>query len=483
MDMQYDAENINTALAYVLSITKKTCTDPRCEQTRHVIELTTELMDVRYDGCPKIHSARNTLLGMCEKFQTPATVTASVDSQSPAVGGDAYAGGETSEDGNATWSVSDASGVRFSDITGAHEALQTIRESLIVPVKFPSIFKQVRAKAWKAVLLYGPPGTGKSMIARATASESSANFYNACCAELTSKWVGGSEKLMKSLFAHARAHRPAIVFFDEIDSVAGMRDSQKSIADQRLTNQMLIELDACVHGGDEEPIFVMAATNLPWQIDMAVMRRFPKRIYIALPEDVARGKLFQNACIDSIIFNPVQLELVVSSTRGFSGADICNIVNDVGLEPLRLLTGATAFVVTVAADSGDVESVCAEIAAGTTSTTSIQGRVKVGEWESAMTAGECAVTANKSEVSAARVGGQDDDTNVSNHQIPPETHSYVLRNTTLELIIDKFSEHVVRVGPVTFQMVQACIQRCKASVDHANICKYEEYNQTQTISA
>ena len=458
-------------------------------------------MDARYDGCPEIKSARNTLLATCEKFQASSTVVASVLAQSPVVDANAYAGGEQSEDANATWSISEASGVRFSDITGAHEALQTIRESLIVPVKFPSIFKQVRAKAWKAVLLYGPPGTGKSMIARATASESSANFYNACCAELTSKWVGGSEKLMKSLFAHARAHRPAIVFFDEIDSVAGMRDSQKSIADQRLTNQMLIELDACVHGGDEEPVFVMAATNLPWQIDMAVMRRFPKRIYIALPEDVARGKLFQNACIDSIIFNPAQLDLVVASTRGFSGADICNIVNDVGLEPLRLLTGATAFVVTVAADSGEVECVFAEIAAATTTTTTNERPVKVGAWASKVTSGTSKVTSGPSKVasgpskmtsgaskvtsgeSEVTVGELEGDINKSNQEVSLETHSYVLRNTTLETIIEKFSEHVVRVAPVTFEMVQACIQRCKASVDHANICKYEEYNQAQSRSA
>lgn len=472
--MQYDATNISNALAYVHTVRSKTSTEARDAQGAKLLGFTKELMQSKYDGYSKITTARDTLLVTCEQLQegalepSPAPEPACLSSASVAasVAADRESGDGDNGDAHNPWSFSGGdTGVRFSDITGAQEALQTIRESLIVPVKFPSIFRQVRAKAWKAVLLYGPPGTGKSMIARATASESSANFYNACCAELTSKWVGGSEKLMKSLFAHARAHRPAIIFFDEIDSIAGIRDSQKSIADQRLTNQMLIELDACVHADvSDEPVFVMAATNLPWQLDVAVLRRFPKRIYVALPGDEARGALFCNACVDTITFSPTELAQVVASTSGFSGADICNIVNDVGLEPLRMLTGASTFVVTEVA--GAVESVCAASGLGAAA---VQARVLPPAIAPAPPA------------AAGGVGDAPSD----EPEDPGEMHvtgtrSYLLHETSLEAVIEQFTEHAVRVAPVTFAMVLECIARCKASVNRANVCKYEEYNDAQS---
>jgi len=396
-------------------------------------------MDAKYNAHPRIEGTRNEVLAACEQLQAagrpdePAAAPADADAtdggSAGCSGGDGGGEGQGGGGGGGLWHASGATGVRFGDITGAPEALQTIWESLIVPVKFPVIFRQAKAKAWRAVLLYGPPGTGKSMIARATASESAANFYNACCAELTSKWVGGSEKLMKSLFAHAREHSPAIIFFDEIDSVAGARDGQKSIADQRLTNQLLIELDACQHAS--EAIFVIAATNLPWQIDVAVMRRFPKRIYIALPDGVGRAAMFTNALAGVAALSADELALVVAATHGFSGADICHLVNDVGLEPLRLLTSASAFLVRVDPASGEPESVEA--------------------------AGDAAADPN----TAPHGAGERD---------------YVLRDTSLEAVVARFSEQRVRVGAVTFDMLSACVQRCKGSVDAASIRKYEAYN-------
>lgn len=474
-------------------------------------------MESKYDGFNKITNTRNILLATCEELQgraldpspgpaclspkhvvmpvSPSTSTSESAHTPAAASTDTDTGVDI--DAHALWSFSGAdTGVRFSDITGAQEALQTIRESLILPVKFPTIFRQVRAKAWKALMLYGPPGTGKSMIARATASESSANFYNACCAELTSKWVGGSEKLMKSLFAHACANSPSIVFFDEIDSIAGVRDSQKSIADQRLTNQMLIELDGCVHSN--ENVFVMAATNLPWQIDVAVLRRFPKRIYISLPGDDARGALFCNACVDFIIFTPYEITQIVSCTSGFSGADICNIVNDVGLEPLRLLTSASSFIVTETA--GVVQSVCvasgvgekgvnphgcspirttaeliAPVACSTQDVMSIPDPlISWGEWAVPISEIRATDTGRDMPDTDAGAAGQSEGITSS-----PETKTYVLRETSLEEVIERFTEHAVRVAPVTFAMVMMCISRCRASVDRANVVKYEEYNKAQ----
>jgi SpoVK/Ycf46/Vps4 family AAA+-type ATPase len=409
-------------------------------------------MDAKYNAQPRIEHTRNEVLAVCEQLQAGPAPACRPDEAAPASLGEAPADApDRSEDGG-LWQTSGATGVRFGDITGAAEALQTIWEALIVPVKFPVIFRQAKVKPWRAVLLYGPPGTGKSMIARATASESAANFYNACCAELTSKWVGGSEKLMKSLFAHAREHSPAIIFFDEIDSVAGARDGQKSIADQRLTNQLLIELDACQHAS--ETLFVIAATNLPWQIDVAVMRRFPKRIYVALPDSAGRAAMFTNALAGVAALSADELALVVAATHGFSGADICHLVNDVGLEPLRLLTSATAFLVRVCAASGDAESVeaisdLAAAAAQASPAPAPADADAVAEPETAADARGAATGAG--------------------------TH-YVLEHTSLEAIVARFSEQRVRVGGVSFAMLLACVQRCKGSVDAASIRKYEAYN-------
>jgi len=184
-----------------------------------------------------------------------------------------------------------ATNVSFGDILGCAAAIDIIKEAVVIPMQFPSLFKKVNAKRSNGLILYGPPGTGKTMIARATAAEVQACFFNASCAELTSRWVGGSEKKLKSLFRAALRNTPAVIFFDEIDSIASKREGDTSIADQRLTNQFLIELDN-IHTSQAQ-VFVIAATNLPWQIDLAVMRRFPSSVYIPLPDPSCRGNMFK----------------------------------------------------------------------------------------------------------------------------------------------------------------------------------------------
>jgi len=371
-------------------------------------------MESRYDSCVNVEHTRNRLLSSCEQLKATKEDPVAEPCGDTAVGVKGHAETDTS-----TWQVTTESGVKFCDVTGATQALQSIWESLIIPIKYPSIFRQVKASPWKAVLLYGPPGTGKSMIARATAGESSANFYSASCADLTSKWVGGSEKLMHSLFNHARDNSPAIIFFDEIDSVAGVRDSQKSIADQRLTNQLLIELDACSQRDSSKSVFVIAATNLPWQIDMAVMRRFPKRVYIALPGPTERETMLIRALAGIVSLSVEEVEQLVVSTDGFSGADIANIVNDVALEPLRMLMDSKDFIV----GGADPQSV-----------------------EGLFPTSPCVVAP-----------------------------AYLLSNTTFQEAITQFPEEVFRVPNVSFAMVTACVCAASASVDVAAVKKYQEY--------
>lgn len=378
-------------------------------------------MNTKYDDCKSIEDTRNILLQSCESLQ--AQDSSERDCVVAEVGEKSYAEEEKVSESGSVWEAVTQSGVKFSDITGASLALQAIWEALIIPIKYPLIFKQVKANAWMSVLLYGPPGTGKSMIARATASESSANFYTACCAELTSKWVGGSEKLLKALFSHARENSPSIVFFDEIDSIAGMRDAQKSIADQRLTNQLLLELDTCVYSKGTVSVFVIAATNLPWQIDPAVIRRFPKRIYIALPSSEDRADMFRKAFYGVVHLSEQEMVNVVEKTNGFSGADIKNIVNDISLEPLRALTRARTFLVNT--DESNVVTVQA----------------------------------------------------VSDHSIATG-RDYLVCDTNFETVVAKFSQEAMIVTPVTLAMVFGCIDTCQTSVDSLTIQKYNDYNST-----
>lgn len=257
-------------------------------------------------------------------------------------GGDGGAGVNNEEIADIAWERMHETNIKYSDIVGCAEAIERIKESVVLPVKFPRLFDRLNAKRSHGIMLYGPPGTGKSMIARATASEVNACFFNASCADLTSRWVGGSEKKLQSLFKAALHNTPSIIFFDEVDSIACKREGDGSIADQRLTNQLLVELDK-IHLYQSE-VFVIAATNLPWQIDLAVMRRFPHMVYIPLPDMHNRKHMFraafdQESCSDENI-----AELAVLS-ENMSGSDISNIINNIQFDPVRTLCKSKHFLV------------------------------------------------------------------------------------------------------------------------------------------
>jgi SpoVK/Ycf46/Vps4 family AAA+-type ATPase len=145
----------------------------------------------------------------------------------------------------------------------------------------PDIFTGLRAPP-KGVLLFGPPGTGKTMIGRAIASEAHATFFSISASSITSKWVGESEKLVKTLFAIARVKQPSVIFIDEIDSILCSRKEGEHESSRRIKTEFLIELDGTRTNGDEK-ILIIGATNLPEELDDAVRRRFVKRLYIPLP--------------------------------------------------------------------------------------------------------------------------------------------------------------------------------------------------------
>lgn len=192
--------------------------------------------------------------------------------------------------------------VHWEDVAGLDIAKAALKEAVVYPFLRPDLFSGLREPA-RGMLLFGPPGTGKTMLARAVATESRSTFFAISSSSLTSKWLGESEKLVRALFALAKALAPSIIFFDEIDSLLSSRGgSSEHESTRRIKTEFLIQwsdLQRAAAGkvqtekekqeGDASRVLVLAATNMPWAIDEAARRRFVRRQYIPLPEDHVRG--------------------------------------------------------------------------------------------------------------------------------------------------------------------------------------------------
>jgi len=232
--------------------------------------------------------------------------------------------------------------VKWSDVAGLENAKAALKEAVILPVKFPHLFVGKR-KPWKGILLFGPPGTGKSFLAKAVATEANnSTFFSISSSALLSKWLGESEKLVKTLFDMARAERPSIVFIDEIDSLCSARSDNESESSRRVKTEFLVQMNGV--GNDSDGILVLAATNIPWQLDTAIRRRFEKRIYIGLPEAPARATMFKiHLGTTPHEITEEQFQELGRRTEGFSGSDISTLVHDAIMQPVRAVQSATHF--------------------------------------------------------------------------------------------------------------------------------------------
>jgi vacuolar protein-sorting-associated protein 4 len=181
--------------------------------------------------------------------------------------------------------------IKWNDVAGLENAKESLKEAVILPIKFPHLFTGQR-KPWKGILLYGPPGTGKSYLAKAVATEANnSTFFSVSSSDLLSKWLGESEKLVKNLFELARVHRPSIIFIDEVDSLCSARNDNESESARRVKTEFLVQMQGV--SSDNDNILVLGATNIPWSLDAAIRRRFEKRIYISLPDAPARKAMFK----------------------------------------------------------------------------------------------------------------------------------------------------------------------------------------------
>ncbi|CAH2070926.1 unnamed protein product, partial [Iphiclides podalirius] len=226
--------------------------------------------------------------------------------------------------------------VRWKDVIGLDDAKAVLQEAMVLPLVMPDYFKGIR-RPWKGVLLTGPPGTGKTLLARAVATECRTTFFNVSSSTLTSKYRGDSEKLVRLLFDMASFYAPSTIFIDEVDSLCAVRgaDSEHE-ASRRFKAELLIQMDglAAVFNQDKV-IMVLAATNHPWDIDEAFRRRFEKRIYVGLPDEITRMKLLKLCLREVSLTDDVDFDELAEKLDGYSGSDICNICRDAAMMTMR----------------------------------------------------------------------------------------------------------------------------------------------------
>ncbi|GAB9464600.1 putative Vacuolar protein sorting associating protein [Globisporangium polare] len=237
--------------------------------------------------------------------------------------------------------VSEKPNVKWDDVAGLEAAKDALKEAVILPARFPQLFTGKR-RPWKGILLYGPPGTGKSYLAKAVATEADSTFFAVSSSSLVSKWQGESEKLVKNLFDMAREKRPSIIFIDEIDSLCSNRSEGESDSTRRIKTEFLVQMQGV--GNSHDGILVLGATNVPWELDPAMRRRFEKRIYIPLPETDARKIMLSIHLGDTPhALTDENFTTIAEQTEGCSGSDISVLVREALMEPLRKCQQAQFF--------------------------------------------------------------------------------------------------------------------------------------------
>jgi len=275
-----------------------------------------ELVQARRETAAKLLDlARDCERAQQEKRQRPAMTRGKAASQEST--------GEAEGDKSASqWIVKEKPKLRFSDVAGLDGVKEDIRLKMVYPFEHPELAERFGIRGGGGVLLYGPPGTGKTMLARATAGEIEATFFTISPADVLSKWVGEAEQNIKKLFDAARGEKRSVIFIDEIEALVPARRDEGSSVMRRVVPQILQGME----GFDKKttPVMFMGATNVPWQLDTAVLRpgRFDEKVYIPLPDLAARRKMLEIYLGKRPVADDVDLDGLAVKLEGFSGADI-----------------------------------------------------------------------------------------------------------------------------------------------------------------
>lgn len=228
----------------------------------------------------------------------------------------------------------DVPNVKWENVGGLENVRQELAEAVEWPLKHPEVFKRMGVKAPKGILLYGAPGTGKTLMAKAIAHESEANFISVKGPELLSKWIGESEKAVREIFKKARQTAPTIIFFDEIDSLVPRRNaSSDSHVSERVVNQLLTEIDGLE---DLHDIVIIGATNRPDMVDTALLRpgRFDRIILTPVPDEKAREEIF-TVHTEGMPIKGITPKELASMAEGYAGADIEAVCREAAIISLR----------------------------------------------------------------------------------------------------------------------------------------------------
>jgi SpoVK/Ycf46/Vps4 family AAA+-type ATPase len=215
--------------------------------------------------------------------------------------------------------------IRFADIAGLEDLKRTVRLQIIEPFLKPGVFARFKKRAGGGVMLYGPPGCGKTMLARAVATECNAEFISIGIADVLNMWIGESERNLVALFEKARHSRPCVLFFDELDALAFSRSKAQSEHTRQVVNEFLSQLDG--FGADNQGVLILAATNMPWDVDSAMKRpgRFSRSVFVPPPDLEARRQIIELKLV-GIPHEGIDSRAIAAVTPHFSGADIDGLV-------------------------------------------------------------------------------------------------------------------------------------------------------------
>ncbi|KQX52990.1 MULTISPECIES: ATP-binding protein [unclassified Streptomyces] len=236
------------------------------------------------------------------------------------------ADGEGAAGDAAAWDVDAPGSVRLADVGGMEEVKDRLEAAFLAPMRNPELRKLYGKSLRGGLLLYGPPGCGKTFIARAVAGELGANFLTVSLSDVLDMWIGASEKNIHDIFETARRQAPCVVFLDELDALGAKRSRSHHSGLRNVVNQLLTELDGIASGAGNEGVFVLAATNVPWDVDIALRRpgRLDRTLLVLPPDAAARESILRYHLRERPI-EAVDLGKLVKATEDFSGADLAHV--------------------------------------------------------------------------------------------------------------------------------------------------------------
>lgn len=222
-------------------------------------------------------------------------------------------------------------GIKWNECIGLNNTIEKLKEATVYPILYPDLFKNL--PPWKGILLYGPPGTGKTMLAKALASEGCTTFINVTSSTFISKWRGESEKMLQVLFDIAKLSAPTTIFIDELDALASESSQSQHEASRRFRSELLVQIDGILSG--ESNVFILGNTNVPWNLDAAILRRFEKRIFVDLPSEENRRQLLTHYIKQPHSLQKEEFQRLAEKMENFSGSDIKTLSKEAAMSIIR----------------------------------------------------------------------------------------------------------------------------------------------------